>query len=88
MNHFAQMCRNSENYNRKSTRNQRVYSLTINDVSTKLRNKQGKKSPKVRVTVTHNNKKVQIPATPDTGAEISVIPPYEAERLGVNINNL
>ena len=90
MNHFAnsQKCRNSDNCNRKTPRNQKVYSLIISDVSTKLQNKQGKKSPKVKITVTHNNNKFQIPATPDTGAEISVIPPSEAKRLGVNLDKL
>ena len=94
INHFqnSQKCRNassySNSYNSKTPRNQKVYSLTINDVSTKLRNKQGRKSPKVKITVVHNSNKVQIPATPDTGAEISVIPPSEAKRLGVDMNNL
>lgn len=74
-----------ESANKKPQRKRQLYSLTINDISGK---KQGKKSPKVNIGITYNNKSIQVSATPDSGAEVSTIPVNVAKRLGVDINNL
>ena len=98
LNHFAnsRKCVNAESYsspNNKNTekisspRYRKLYTLTINDITAK-QYKQGRKSPKVKITAMYQGRKVEIPATPDTGAEISVIPPSEATRLGANISKL
>ena len=96
MNHFAnsRKCRNANqsNYNRSASkasppRPRKLYTLTVNDVTAK-KHKQSRKSPKIKITAIYNGNKVQIPATPDTGAEISVIPTHEAVRLGADISKL
>lgn len=58
------------------------FRITVNEVSYR------KKTPKVPVTVTHNQKAVSLEGTPDTGAEKSVIGVKEATKLGANIDNL
>ena len=87
-NHFAnsQKCKNPTPHKSAPGR-RKIQRLIINDVSIKQR-KEGRKSPKIKIMVRHKNTEIQIPVTPDTGAEITVMPIHDAIRLGVNINNL
>ena len=94
INHFArsQKCRNSNmscfsEPKKNSNDKKNMYRLRINDVSTKRAHK-GKQSPRIKVNVSYDDNKIQISATPDTGAEISAIPLSEAKRLKINLNDL
>ena len=79
--HFAKACLQSVEYREYIDGD--VYRITVADISDNM-----KKSPKVKLTVKVGDKAILIDATPDTGAEVSVISPYIAKKLGINLNNL
>ena len=82
--HFARYCMNEvageEEYDSGNT--WRITVAGVNKVSYR------KKTPKVIITATHDEETVKLEATPDTGAEMSVIGVEEATRLDANVNNL
>ena len=63
-----------------------VFKITVADVSTVSR--VTRKSPKVRLSVKVGEVTLMLEATPDTGAELTVISPDVAKQLGADLRNL
>ena len=78
--HFARYCVSVVNEEQYDSGNS--FRVTVNEV------KYRKKTPKVSVTAMYNKTSTKLEATPDTGAEKSVIGVKEATQLGANMNNL
>ena len=62
-----------------------VWRITVAGVNERTLSK---KTPKVPVTTVYDDKETTLDATPDTGAEMSVIGVEEAEKLGAKTDNL
>lgn len=83
--HFATVCMRSITAESDDSSSDNAWRVTLAGVNERHCSK---KTPKVIITVIHDNKEVQMVTTPDTGAEMSVIGVKEARQAGIIIENL
>lgn len=80
--HFARYCINEVAYSSEDDKVWRITVAGVNESSYK------KRTPKVELTAIYEEASIKLEATPDTGAEMTVVGVKEAKRTGANLDNL
>ena len=80
--HFARYCIKKVQYEDEESDSENLWRVVINKVDNR------KKTPKIDIDVTYENKSIKVETTPDSGAEESVMSIKKAKQLGINVDNL